>query len=142
MHLAVDPSSQRHFHRRTHHRILFADGFWWLVYPDQDSSFRLDQTFDKCNWKIGHLCDFLGIGQRTFSRMVEEDLGINAKLWLRQIRIVAATHLLREECKICSIASDLGFNYPSDFDREFKKLVGVSPTHYRQCEHSRAFIPR
>lgn len=73
--------------------------------------------------------------------MVEDDLGITSKLWLRQIRIVGACHMLREECKIEQVAHELGFRKLSDFDRDFKKLVGVSPTFYRNSERSRSVLP-
>lgn len=62
--------------------------------------------------------------------MVEEGLGITCKRWLREIRIVVACHLLREGNKIESVAQALGFRHVPDFTREFKKLLGVTPSHY------------
>ncbi len=119
-------------------RIRFFSGSWWLTGSDHAQSFRLDARIQQCGWNVSQLCGDLGIGKRTFSRMVEEGLGITSKRWLREIRINSACHLLREECKIEVVAQALGFRHVSDFTREFKKLVGVSPSHYIRAERSRS----
>ena len=132
------PERPRHQGRQ---RIRYLSGFWWFFRPANNQEIVLDRLFGRCNWRVDRLCAHLGIGKRTFSRMVEEDLGIKSKLWLRQIRIVRACHLLREECKIEHVAQKLGFRQLSDFDRDFRKLVGVSPTFYRDSERSRSEYP-
>ena len=119
-------------------RIVFADGFWWFLDPDQNRCVWLDPRFEECGWRVGVLGESLGMGKRTFARVAEESLGITGKVWLRQIRIVAACHLLREQCKIAAVASRLGFGHAGDFTREFKALVGVSPSCYVKAEHSRS----
>ena len=123
---------------RKRQRILFFNGWWWLFDPEQDRNVRLDPKIAECGWNVGRLCRSLGIGKRTFSRMVEEGLGITGKRWLREIRIVTACHLLREGDKIEAVAQALGFRHVSDFTREFKKLVGVPPSSYMRAEHSRS----
>lgn len=122
----------------TRRRIRFSNGSWWLIDPENGQGFRLDTRIKQCGWKVSRLCSDLGIGKRTFSRMVEEGLGITSKRWLREVRIVSACHLLREECKIEVVAHAIGFRHVSDFTREFKKLVGVAPSRYIQAEHSRS----
>ncbi len=119
-------------------RIRFSNGSWWLTGPDHGQGFRLDTRIKQCGWKVSRLCIDLGIGNRTFSRMVEEGLGITSKRWLREVRIVSACHLLREDSKIEVVAQALGFRHVSDFTREFKKLVGVSPSSYIRGENSRS----
>lgn len=119
-------------------KIVFLNGSWWFFDPEQNRNVRLDRLFERCEWNVGSLCDTLGIEKRTFARITERSLGINGKFWLRQIRIVAACHLLREEGKIEVVARALGFRDPSDFTREFKKLVGVSPSRYMKAEYSRS----
>ena len=84
------------------------------------------------------MCQLLGVGQRTFGRMLDESLGMTAKLWLREIRIVAACHLIREDHKILVLAKLLNIGDEADFGREFKKLIGVTPSFFRQSEYSRA----
>lgn len=123
---------------RKRQRIYFSRGYWWLFDPSRDSNLQLDSKIVQCGWNVGRLCQSLGIGKRTFTRLIEESLGISSKRWLREIRIISACHLLREEGKIEGVAETLGFPHASDFTREFKKLVGVSPSRYATLEYSRS----
>lgn len=123
---------------RKRRRVYFSSGYWWLFDPERDRNLRLDPKIAQCGWNVGRLCQSLGVGKRTFSRMVTDGLGVSSKRWLREIRIIAAYHLLREDCKIEVVAQALGFLHVSDFTREFKKLVGVSPSCYIKSEYSRS----
>ena len=119
-------------------RILYANGFWWLVDSEPYHKINLAPRFSLCDWNIGRLCKSLGLGKRTFTRLVEDGLGITAKRWLREIRINVACHLLREEGKIETVARTLGFKHVSNFTHEFRKIMGVSPSHYVKGEYSRS----
>ena len=94
--------------------------------------------FSKCGWSVGDLAEALGVGQRSFARVVGESLGITGQVWLCRLRAVVACHLLREGGKIRPIARQLGFNDDSNFTREFKKIVGVLPSHYIAGERTRS----
>lgn len=122
-------------------RISFDSGFWWYHDPIRDHAIRLDSLFSECKWNVAHLCQALGIGRRTFTRITEESIGITVKTWLRQIRIVKACHLLREGQKIEHLSHKLGFRHKSDFSHEFRKLLGLSPSAYAKSELSRIFRP-
>lgn len=132
------PETQLPLHGKPKQRILFSRGFWWYQDPENKRMIRLDPLFEKCGWKVGRLCEELGIGKRTFARMVEENLGVTSKVWLRQIRAVAACHLLREGSKANSVATRLGFLNYTDFSTEFNKMVGVSPSFYMKAEYTRS----
>lgn len=126
---------------QTERRISFANGFWWYHDPGRKNAIRLDSLFVECEWNVSLLCRRLGIGRRTFARMTEESIGITVKAWLRQIRIVKASHLLREGHKIKHLSQRLGFRHKADFSHEFRKLVGLSPSAYVKSEQSRVFRP-
>ncbi|OYU43887.1 MAG: hypothetical protein CFE44_15925 [Burkholderiales bacterium PBB4] len=119
-------------------KVAFSCGFWWYLDPERKSAVRLDPHFWRCGWRVEQLCVLLGVGKRTFGRVVVESLGITTKNWLRQIRIVAACHMIREGWKIKCLANALGIGDEADFTREFKKLIGVSPSYFRKSELSRA----
>lgn len=123
---------------RSKPRIVFSHGFWWYHDPGRNFVIKMNQMFAECDWSVGRLCGLLGVGKRTFARIVEESVGISGKVWLRQLRAVEACHLLREGGEITSLAERLGFRHNSDFTHEFKKLVGVSPTFYMKSEQSRS----
>lgn len=123
--------------RLQHQSLVFQDGFWWYVGFGPLRRIRLDAMFRECGWKVGRLGKSLGLERRTFARMVKQSLGINGKTWLRQLRAVEACHLLREEGKINAIAHRLGFRDDSDFAREFREHIGMSPAAYRKAERTR-----
>ena len=84
------------------------------------------------------LCEKLNMPLRSFERLTKESLGITAKQWLRQLRMVRAMHLLREGRQVKQVAATLGFRHPADFSREFVLLVGVVPKAYQESERSRS----
>lgn len=122
-------------------RILFHHGSWWFADVWADRLVRLDPLFAACGWNVGRMCETLGLGKRTFGRVVEQSLGITGKIWLRNLRVVAACHMLREGTKIETTARKLGFRHSSDFTREFRILIGVLPSFYVKAERSRSVAP-
>ena len=122
-------------------RISIRNGFWWFDAPARNRLICLDPLFNGCAWNLGRLARQLGVGDRTLARIIEESIGLNGKTWLRNIRIVRACHLLRESPKIEALARTLGFSQHSDLTREFKKLVGVTPSKFQQQERSRSASP-
>jgi len=90
-----------------------------VLRPSENQMTCLNPLFRKCGWRVGGLSNELGVSNRTFARIMEDSLGITAKLWLRQIRAVDACHLLREGSKIMSVATQLGFRDAADFTEEF-----------------------
>ena len=122
-------------------RISIRNEFWWFDDPYRNRSICLDPLFNGCAWNLGRLAKHLGVGDRTLARIIEESIGINGKTWLRNVRIVRASHLLRESPKIEALARTLGFSQHSDLTREFKKLVGVLPSEFQKQERKRAFLP-
>jgi AraC-like DNA-binding protein len=119
-------------------QIRFMNGHWWLTDSEQDRKTRLDPEFLSCHWCVDSLSKKLGIGNRTFSRLIEESLGITGKRWLCQIRINVAWYLLRQGSKVEVVAIEPGFSSASNFAREFKKQIGVSPSHFVKTEFARS----
>lgn len=118
-------------------RITIHHGYWWFEDPGRNEPFRLDPLFVPCGWNLRNLAAALGIGERTLARVIKDSIGQTGKTWLRNIRIVRATHLLRESPKIEILARHLGFSQHSDLTREFKKLVGVLPSEFLKQERRR-----
>ncbi len=117
--------------------ILFADGSWWFANSLKNSLIRLDPMFQECGWRVTVLGDMLGIETRTFARIIDRSLGITGKIWLRQLGSITAIELLRSGGKMEVIASQLGFANNSNFTREFKQMVGVTPSDFIKAESSR-----
>jgi AraC-like DNA-binding protein len=134
---AEQPAPSTRSNRKTQ-RIESTDGFWWFVDEAMDRRIPLEPIFQKCRWKLGRLCKTLGLERRTFARMVKHNVGIPGKKWLRQLRVVVACRLIREGMKIKAVANHLGFRDDSDFAREFRDHMEMSPSAYRKSERSRA----
>ncbi len=122
-------------------RIACAHRLWWLARPGCDTAICLDPLLRRSGWNVSELARILGTGTRTLTRAIESSTGMTAKSWLRRQRAVTARHLLREGWKIEALSAELGFRNPSAFTREFKSVMGVTPSIYLRQEQSRFFLP-
>ncbi len=80
------------------------------------------------------LADQLFVSYATCLRKVKALANCTVKEYIRQIRIHRAAQLLLEEPgrNIGAIAADTGFNSNTHFTREFRKVMGCTPTEYRK----------
>ena len=63
--------------------------------------------------------------------------GISAIEYITQLRIKKACEMLLEtDCTSAQAAFDSGFRNLSNFNRQFRKIMGCSPNKYRKTEHS------
>jgi AraC-like DNA-binding protein len=68
----------------------------------------------------------------AFSRYFKKNSGAGFVEYLNQVRTNKACYLLREsEYQIHNIAIDCGFSSISNFNKQFRKTVGISPREYR-----------
>ena len=118
-------------------KIVFSDGICWFRDPARGVEIKLNPLLLQCRWRVNALCALLKIAPRTFNRLVEEGLGTTGSRWLRENRIVAACYLLREGVKIRTLAARLGFSNNANFTREFRKLIGVTPSEFIRQESFR-----
>ncbi len=80
------------------------------------------------------LCTRLGVSERNLRRIFDNGLGIGAKEWLRQERMVVARNVLREGIPVKEVASQLGFANYKNLNREFVTFYGVTPSEYQRRE--------
>lgn len=120
-------------------KIVFRSGFWWFMDGSGTPPLRIDGLFSSCEWNVSLIAASIGLNKRTFIRLVADSLGMNPKEWLRHLRVVEARHMLREGTKIQIVARKLGFRHDSDFTRDFKDLMGVTPSRFAADERMRSF---
>jgi len=66
------------------------------------------------------------------SRIFKQETGTPFNTYLNEVRVHKAKELLRhEEMKLIDIAEAVGFEDQSYFTKVFKKIVGLTPLHYR-----------
>ncbi len=80
--------------------------------------------------EVAELCD---MNTSTFSRYFKKEYGMTFRNYLINLRIDKATELLRNpNTSVSDIAYTVGFHDPSYFTRMFRRIVGKSPSHYRE----------
>ena len=68
----------------------------------------------------------------AFSRFFKKSCGSGFVEYLNQVRTNKACYLLREtEYQVHDIANECGFMSISNFNKQFRKTVGISPRDYR-----------
>ena len=83
--------------------------------------------------KLNNLASQAGMSPRSFVRAFRAATGLSPIAYLIQLRINRAAALLRSSDKpITEIAFQVGFNDSNYFTRQFVKLLGCSPRHYRR----------
>lgn len=78
---------------------------------------------------------FVQIHPNYFSEKFKEVTGLNFVDYLARVRVTKATELLKNPAlRVSEIAFAVGFQSLSQFNRVFKRLMGGSPTEFRQVE--------
>lgn len=78
------------------------------------------------------ICDELNVSRSNLYRLFEDEGGV--KNFIRHRRLKHSLRLLMSDTKVmvADIASELGFNSPSDFSRVFRSHYGLSPREARR----------
>ena len=83
-----------------------------------------------CEEEVAHLC---GVSVSTFSRHFKKEHEMTFRDYLINYRINKASELLQTpNASVTDIAYTVGFHDPSYFTRTFRRIVGMSPSHYRE----------
>jgi len=84
-----------------------------------------------------HLTDaarLCGLSETSFSRTFKRMAGCNFVEFIRKLRVAHACRLLRQsEWPVSDICYEVGFGNLSNFNRQFRVEMGVSPTVYRRA---------
>jgi len=75
-----------------------------------------------------------GIPARQISRAVNRTHGCNVSQWINGFRIRHAQRLLRlSDAPVTTVMLECGFSTKSNFNREFARISGLSPTDFRRA---------
>ena len=82
---------------------------------------------------IQKLAGLSGMSVRQFERRFRHTFRMNPRTYLVRMRVAIAAELLRTTTRRATeIALEVGFYDHSDFSRQFRRIMGVSPTDYRR----------
>jgi AraC-like DNA-binding protein len=110
-----------------------------LLMPSSGEVFRLNPArwatlAAECHYDCKELAALFQITSRHLSRKFAEELGTAPQDWLDLQRVIAARHMLVEAESIKEVGLSLGFRYPANFHRHFKKYVGVGPLRFLELK--------
>ena len=75
-----------------------------------------------------------GMNETYFSSYFKQNSGVGFVDYLQQLRIERAIELIQEgKLKIADIAEKVGYTNDQTFRRAFKRVMGVSPTAYKDA---------
>ncbi len=84
-----------------------------------------------------------GVPARTISKAINTHTGQNVSQWVNRARIEAACVILENaEVSVTQAMMDSGFLTKSNFNREFRRIKGCSPTEWRASTDSKNNAPR
>lgn len=94
------------------------------------------QLFLDSGLTIDRLAEILSCHKHHLSQILNDRLGMSFNEYINTKRVEASKEMLSNPAKnvftIASIAYDAGFNSLSTFNDVFKKITGLTPSHYRK----------
>lgn len=88
------------------------------------------------NLSLAEMANLLQMGPCHFARAFKESTGLSPHQYVLRRRVERALQMLKEtRTNLADIAYDLGFSSQGHFTTVFSKIVGVSPSNYREQVH-------
>lgn len=82
---------------------------------------------------VESLAELAGLPLRQFERLMRRTFGLPAKQYITQVRVTAATELLRAgTLPLAEIAQRCGWYDQSAFSKQFTRVVGLTPGEFRR----------
>lgn len=95
-----------------------------------DSGRAKSEGLPTVNWCASELC----LSANYFGDLIKKETGKTAQEHIQlKLTAIAKEMVLNPKYSIAQVSYELGFQYPAHFTRLFKKVVGVSPSEYRQA---------
>ena len=92
--------------------------------------------------EIAHLAGIADLSVRQLERRFRKTFQTNPRAYLMRMRILAACDLLENgEQSVTDVALEVGFYDHSDFSRQFRRVIGQSPTDYRRQKAGQMALP-
>ena len=84
----------------------------------------------RTHYQAGSLAKRLGLGLRQLERHFRQELGQSPKAWLQQQRVIYAQYVVFGTSSLKEASSELGYDKPSNFARDFKRWYGMTPRQF------------
>jgi transcriptional regulator GlxA family with amidase domain len=85
---------------------------------------------------LQQIADSLNLSKFYFSKKFLQHTGVSPIRYFLELKIKHACKLLDESnISVKDVALQIGYDDPYYFSRLFKKIMGLSPTQYRQSQY-------
>jgi two-component system, response regulator YesN len=96
----------------------------------------IERNYTNSELSLQSIAEEFKISLSYLSRLFKQEMGMSFIDYLIKVRISKAIKLMNDpQVKIYEIADEVGYSSQHYFCAAFKKLLGVSPSEYRQREH-------
>lgn len=87
---------------------------------------------------IAEVANIVGLSRSRFCHLFKSEVGLSLIQYLKKARMEKARQILQTSfAPIKAVAVDVGYNGPTHFEREFKKVYGSTPLQYRAAHLAR-----
>lgn len=105
------------------------------VAANLDGLMEMKQVYRDPELNLSRIARKLGLPARSVSTAVNRIHGMSVSQYVNEFRIrFACEQLVRTELPVTSVMFEAGFISKSNFNREFLRVTGISPTEYRRRE--------
>lgn len=81
---------------------------------------------------VAEVAGLVTLSRSRFCHLFKSEVGMPLIQYLKKARLERACQILQTSLSpVKAVAADVGYNDPTHFEREFKKLYGSTPLQYR-----------
>ena len=91
----------------------------------------LEDRAQQADYELKELALECRVSPRHMSRYIRARYQEAARIWLKKLKLQSAEADLAKGKLVKQVAYDLGFSWPCNFSRAFKRLNGVNPNSLR-----------
>lgn len=93
------------------------------------AAIHLDPAHD---WSVKELARHMGASRSGFAQRFVSVVGETPARYVARMRMHQAHEWLREGQRVAAVAERLGYDSEASFSRAFKRVIGASPSHFRE----------
>lgn len=103
--------------------------------PQSDMELVADaiaRNFHDAELAVKHIAELTTLSSKEVSRVIREEASLSFPQYLSKVRIEEAKRLIKTRSfkTMSEVGYEVGFNSPSNFNRVFKSVEGISPKGY------------
>ena len=90
-------------------------------------------------WRLDELAEIAGLSPKQLQRLCRKTLGLSPQQLVQRLRLEQAVRLATTtSSSMGDIAAECGFYDQASFTKQFRKVLGLTPSAYRSREHKTA----